>query len=86
MLSYAELQAELRALAVQDSSVKLRIPVYEGSDILYHTKHSPLAFYTGLDSGQYRGLYNTRVCSTPPGFLSHRGDSTAGRGHFLLRL
>ena len=34
MLSYAELQAELRALAVQDSSVKLRIPVYEGSDIL----------------------------------------------------
>lgn len=60
MLSYAELQAELRALTVQDSSVKLRIPVHEGSDILYQTKHSPLAFYTGLDSGQYRGLYNTR--------------------------
>lgn len=34
MLSYAELQAELRALTVQDPSVKLRIPVYEGSDIL----------------------------------------------------
>ena len=43
MLSYAESQAELRALAVQDPSAKLHIPVYESNDLLCQTKFSPPA-------------------------------------------